>query len=150
MELVYGSRIILIFSTATITASLTSHIFAPSVVLTGSDSGNLAIMCALVITWTVNSRPSCGMWTKIMVVIALSSAVLGVALFRLEMDAARVTFWQPLAGIFSGATTGVAAFGFEQRLKEQRKWWLVVTLQAAALVFLCVYVALGMNKRVIY
>jgi membrane associated rhomboid family serine protease len=154
LELVYGTgRVFLVFSSALFSSALFTCLFEPASAshLSGSSSGCNSLVVGMLLNWIAHKQASPSMWIKTISLIVLVSADLGIALFNKETSEEAAGYSQFATGALTGATIGFAVFStYEQKLKEQRKWWIMIGLELAVLFALLIIVLMGKNKRFIY
>ena len=153
LELVYGPwRVAVTFITAVFSAALGVSLFAPdkSYVLRGSSAGANSLVVGLLVNWILHKPPSNIMWTKMVTLIMFTSLDLGLTIFENVTNEEGSGYIPFSSGLVTGITLGYTVLStFEQNLKHQRRWWLVLTIEAIMLLTLFVFVLLGKNKRFI-
>ena len=147
----YGPwRIAVTFVTAIFSSSLVVSLFAPhkSLVLRGSSAGANSLVVGLIINWILHKPPTFVMWTKLIPLILVTSLDLGLAIFENEANQEACGYIPFSTGIATGITLGYTVLStFEQRLKHQRRWWLLITIEILILVILFIFVLVDKNKR---
>lgn len=153
LELVYGPwRVAVTFVTAVFSASLVVSLFAPtkSLLLRGSSAGANSLVVGLLINWILHKPPSNIMWMKMIALIMFTSLDLGFTIFENEAYEEGSGYIPFSCGLATGTTLGYTVLStFEQNLKHQRRWWLLIAVEAVMLLTLFVFVLLGKNKRLI-
>ena len=151
LELVYGPwRVAVTFVTAVFSASLVVSLFAPNKSLRGSSAGANSLVVSLLVNWILHKTPSNIMWMKMVALIMFTSLDLGFTIFENEASEEGSGYIPFTCGLATGITLGYTVLStYEQNLTHQRRWWLVVAVEAVMLISLFVYVLLGKNKRFI-
>ena len=153
LELVYGTwRVAVTFVTAVFSAALVVSLFTPSkaLKLRGSSAGANSLVVSLLINWILHKPPSNIMWMKMIALIMFTSLDLGFTIFENEASEEGSGYIPFLCGLVTGFTVGYTVLStFEQNLKYQRRWWLVLAVEIVILLSLFAFVLSGNNKRFI-